>query len=49
MNDPIPIHKERNEVSESGWRSLKAFAFVLVLLGPIIPLTILLWKLAVAG
>lgn len=31
------------------WQSLKAFAFIVLMLGPGIPLTILLWRLALGG
>ena len=31
------------------WQSLKALAFIIVMVGPVLPLTIFLWRLAVGG
>lgn len=47
MSAPIPMRREPDRVTP--WQSLKALAFILVLLGPGLPLTILLWRLAVGG
>lgn len=47
MNEPVPIRRADNQVSS--WQALKVFGFLLVLFGPILPLTIFLWRLAVGG
>ena len=47
MNDPVPLRREPQGVTP--WQSLKALAFILVMVGPVLPLTIFLWRLAVGG
>lgn len=48
MNDPIPL-RSRADQGVTPWQSLKVVGFFLILLGPILPLTIFLWRLAVGG
>lgn len=48
MNDPVPLRRSEPD-RVTTWQSLKTLAFLLVLFGPGLPLTILLWRLAVGG
>jgi hypothetical protein len=47
MNDPVPIRRADNQEAQS--QALKVFGFLLIFFGPILPLTIFLWRLAVGG
>jgi len=48
MNDPVPLRRpEQDRVTN--WQSLKVLAFLVLIFGPGLPLTILLWRLAVGG
>lgn len=38
---------ERERVTQ--WQSMKVLGFMVVLFGPVLPLTIFLWRLAVGG
>lgn len=48
MNDPVPLRRNDPE-RLTPWQSLKVVGFLFLLLGPGIPLTVLLWRLAVGG
>lgn len=50
MTPPVPIRQdipERERVTP--WQSMKVLGFLVILFGPILPLTIFLWRLAVGG
>jgi hypothetical protein len=49
MNDPVPLRSRAETQGVTPWQSLKVIAFFLVFLGPVLPLTIFLWRLAVGG
>lgn len=46
MNDPVPL-RPRAETAVTPWQSLKVVGFMLIFLGPVLPITVLLWRLAV--
>lgn len=33
----------------TSWQSVKMLGFIIILLGPVLPLTVFLWRLAVGG
>jgi hypothetical protein len=48
MTEPIRrIAPESRSEGVTPWQSLKAVGFMLILLGPGLPITVLLWRLAV--
>jgi hypothetical protein len=49
MNDPVPLRGRAEPDRVTPWQSLKVVAFVLIFFGPVLPLTIYLWRLAVGG
>jgi hypothetical protein len=49
MNDPVPMRGRPDPDRVTAWQSLKVVAFLMVLFGPGLPLTIFLWRLAVGG